>query len=70
MSTAQAVALGIALAAVLVGLMVTSSRLVGQIAERFGEDPRPWRLRMLPFTVLGPLITWLLLSRRGGGGFA
>ena len=70
MTTLQEVVLALALAAVVVGLLVTSSRLVGQIAERFGEDPRPWQLRMLPLTVLGPIVTWLILSRRDGGGFA
>ena len=68
MSLPERIALGVVVAAVVVGLLVTSSRLVGRIAESFGEDPRPWQLRMLPLPLLGPLLTWLLLSRRGGGG--
>jgi hypothetical protein len=66
-TTPQTVGLAVALAALVVALLVTSARLVGQIAERFGEDPRPWQLRMLPLTVFGPLVVWLILSRRGGG---
>jgi hypothetical protein len=59
--------LAVALIAVaLVGaVLVLSARLTGQVAERFGEDPKPWQLRMLPF---GPVLAWLLLSRPGGGG--
>ena len=49
-------------------VLALSMRLTGQVAEHFGEDPRPWQLRMLPFALFGPLVLWLLLSRRGGGG--
>jgi len=44
-----------------------SMRLVGQVAEEFGEDPARWRLLMLPFGVFGPVVARVILSRRGGG---
>ena len=68
MTTPQAVALAIALTAVFAGILWTSVKMVGQVAERFGEDPRPWQLRMLPFHAFGPFLLWWILSRRGGGG--
>jgi hypothetical protein len=49
-------------------VLLLSARVTGQVAERFGEDPRPWQLRMLPFGPFGPVLAWLLLSRAGGGG--
>jgi hypothetical protein len=55
-------------AAVVAAVLVLSARLTGLVAEHFGEDPRPWQLRLLPLAVLGPVILWLLLSQRGGGG--
>lgn len=70
MSVPERIAVAVAVAAVVVGVLVASTRLVGRIAERCGEDPRPWQLRMLPLPVFGPLLTWLLLGRRGGGGLA
>lgn len=54
--------------AVVAAVLLLSVRLTGQVAETFGEDPREWQLRMLPFALLGPVILWLLLSRRGPGG--
>jgi hypothetical protein len=54
--------------AVLAGVLVLSTRLTGLVAENFGEDPQHWQLRMLPFALFGPIIAWLLLSRRAGGG--
>ena len=58
--------------AAVAALLLVSVRLTGQVAESFGEDPRPWQLRMLPFALFGPVIAWVLLSRggRGRGGFA
>jgi len=55
-----------------VGVWVLSMRLVGQVAEEFGEDPARWRLLMLPFGIFGPVVARMLLSRNGGGrgGFA
>jgi hypothetical protein len=44
-----------------------SMRLVGQVAEEFGEDPARWRIMMLPFGLLGPMVARVILSRRGGG---
>jgi hypothetical protein len=44
-----------------------SMRLVGQVAEEFGEDPARWRIMMLPFGLLGPIVARAILSRRGGG---
>ena len=49
-------------------LILVSVRVTGQVAERFGEDPRSWQLRMLPFTAFGPFLAWLILSNRHGGG--
>ena len=48
-------------------VLVLSARLTGLVAERFGEDPKPWQLRMLPYGPFGPVLAWLLLSRPGGG---
>ena len=61
---------GLAFATVIVaaGLVVLSVLVVGRVAEAFGEDPRRWQLLMLPFTVFGPFVAWIVLSRRGGGG--
>ena len=57
------------IAAVLAAAVVLFSvRVTGQVAERFGEDPRWWQLRMLPFTAFGPFLAWLILSHRHGGG--
>ena len=57
--------------AVVAAVLLLSARLTGQVAENFGEDPREWQLRMLPFALFGPVILWLLLSRRNGrGGWA
>jgi hypothetical protein len=53
--------------AVVAAVLVLSSRLTGLVAENFGEDPRPWQLRMLPFALFGPIIAWLILSRGGSG---
>ncbi len=50
-----------------VGVWVLSMRLVGQVAEEFGEDPARWRLLMLPFGIFGPVVARMLLSRNGGG---
>jgi hypothetical protein len=61
----------VVLTATVVAAWVVSLRLVGAVAEEFGEDPARWRLLMLPFGVFGPVIARALLSRRsGGGGFA
>jgi len=64
--TASEIALVVALVAVVVGALVLSARMVGVVAERFGEDPRYWQPRMLPFAFFGPVVLWLLLSHRGG----
>jgi len=57
--------------AVVAAVLLLSARLTGQVAENFGEDPREWQRRMLPFALFGPIILWLLLSRRNGrGGWA
>ena len=58
--------------AVVAAVLLLSVRLTGQVADNFGEDPREWQLRMLPFALFGPVIAWVLLSRRGSGrgGFA
>ncbi len=59
--------------AVLVGVVAVvavwglSMRLVGQVAEEFGEDPARWRLLMLPFGIFGRIVARVLLSRNGGG---
>ena len=60
------------LVAVVAAVLLVSARLTGQVAENFGADPREWQLRMLPFALFGPILAWVLLSRRGGGrgGFA
>ena len=63
---------GLAIAAgavvLVAAVLVLSARLTGLVAERFGEDPKPWQLRMLPFGPFGPVLAWVLLSRPGGGG--
>ena len=64
--TALVIAVGTV--ALVAGVLVLSARLTGQVAERFGEDPKPWQLRMLPLGPFGPVIAWLLLSRPGGRG--
>ena len=56
---------------VVAAVLLLSARLTGQVAESFGEDPREWQLRLLPFALFGPILLWLLLSRRNGrGGWA
>jgi hypothetical protein len=50
------------------GSLRVSMRLVGEVAEEFGEDPARWRTLMLPFGLFGPVICRFLLTRRGGGG--
>jgi hypothetical protein len=45
-----------------------SIRVVGRVAEQFGEDPARWQVLMLPFSVFGPFVAWAILSRRNGGG--
>lgn len=54
-------------AVAVVGVWVLSMRLVGQVAEEFGEDPARWRLLMLPFGIFGPVVARMLLSRNSGG---
>jgi hypothetical protein len=53
-------------------VLVVSSRLVGQIAEQYGEDPAWWKARMLWFGFFGPVVAKVMLERGrgGGGGFA
>ena len=46
----------VVLTAAVVAAWVVSLRLVGAVAEEFGEDPARWRLLMLPFGVFGPVI--------------
>jgi hypothetical protein len=53
--------------AVVAAVLLLSARLTGRVAENFGEDPRIWQLRMLPFALFGPIIAWLILSRGGSG---
>jgi hypothetical protein len=43
-------------------------RVVGRVAEGFGQDPRHWQKLMLPFGPLGPAIAYALLRRGGRGG--
>ena len=54
--------------ALVAAVLVLSARLTGLVAVRFGEDPKPWQLRMLPLGPFGPVLAWVLLSRPGGGG--
>jgi hypothetical protein len=54
-------------ACVVAAVLALCARLTGQVATRFGVEPRPWQLRMLPFGPFGPPLLWLLLSQRGGG---
>jgi hypothetical protein len=54
--------------AVVAAVLVLSTRLTGLVAENFGEDPRVWQLRMLPFALFGRTILWVLPNRRGSGG--
>ena len=59
----------VALIVLVVGaVLAISYRLTGLVAEQFGEDPALWQLRLLPLALFGPIVLWLLLSRRGGGG--
>jgi hypothetical protein len=58
----------IVVVAVVAAVLLLSSRLTGLVAENFGEDPGEWQRRMLPFALFGPIILWLILSRRGSGG--
>jgi hypothetical protein len=53
-------------------VLVVSSRVVGQIAEQYGEDPAWWKARMLPLRFFGPVVAKIMLERGrgGGGGFA
>lgn len=67
MTGAQAIATLLVVAAVVVGVLVVSTRLVGEIAERFGEDPRYWQRRLLPLGFFGPVVLWIILNRRDGG---
>ena len=60
----------VVLTAAVVALWAMSMRLVGAVAEEFGEDPARWRMLMLPFGVFGPVVARMLLNRRSGGGFA
>jgi len=57
----------LAVAVAVVAVWGLSMRLVGQVAEEFGEDPARWRLLMLPFGILGPVVARVLLSRNDGG---
>jgi hypothetical protein len=68
MPTLGVVLVVVALTASVIALWVISMRLVGAVAEEFGEDPARWRLLMLPFGVFGPVVARALLTRRGGGG--
>jgi hypothetical protein len=61
------VAAAVLVVAVVAAVLLLSMRLTGQVAESFGADPKPWQARMLPFALVGPVIAWVLLSRRGGG---
>ena len=61
------VALVLVAAVVVVAALRLSMRLVSQVAEEFGEDPARWRVMMLPFGLLGPMVARVILSRRGGG---
>jgi hypothetical protein len=53
---------------VVVGVLTVSTRLVGQVAEEFHEDPARWKAAMLPFGLLGPMVARVILARRNGGG--
>jgi hypothetical protein len=67
-TTAQGGVLGLALTAVVLGVLWTSAQITGQVARRFGEEPHPWQLRMLPFGPFGPfgpVLLWFLLNQRG-----
>jgi hypothetical protein len=64
----QTLAIAVVGVAVVAGVLWMSAQLTGQVAERFGEEPRSWQLRMLPFGLFGPFVLWFILSRRGGGG--
>ena len=70
MTTAQGVLVGVALTAIVLGVLWMSAQITGQVAQRFGEEPRFWQLRMLPFGPFGPVLLWFVLNQRGGGGFA
>jgi hypothetical protein len=56
---------GVVLAITVFGLSV---RMVGDIADQYGEDRASWQMWMLPFGIFGPLIARIILDRRNGGG--
>lgn len=68
MSPWQSLLIAVITVVVIGGMLAASAVLVGRVAEQFGEDRRWWQLRMLPFTLFGPVVAWMILSRRGGGG--
>jgi hypothetical protein len=62
-------AIGVGLVTIIVvAVLLLSARLVGQVAEEFGEDPATWQARMLPFGMFGPVLARAILNRRNGGG--
>ena len=68
MSSSQSLIVAVITVVVIGGMLAVSAVLVGRVAEQFGEDRRWWQLRMLPFTLFGPVVAWMILSRRGSGG--
>jgi len=65
-STADvALLLGVALAVVIEALCI---RMVGDVAESYGEERTTWQAWMLPLGVFGPMVAKILLDRRHGGG--
>ena len=60
-----AILLGVALAVVIEALCI---RMVGDLAESFGEERTTWQAWMLPLGVFGPMVAKILLDRRHGGG--
>jgi len=66
MSAGDAIAVVVVGAALVLGTLVVAGRIVGDVAREFGEDPARWRMLMLPFGLLGPLVARMLLTRRGG----
>ncbi len=67
MSTADMVTI-IAVLIVVIAAYGYSIRLVGRVAEEFGEDPARWQMLMLPFALFGPMVAKVILTRRNGGG--
>ncbi|HWB67014.1 MAG TPA: hypothetical protein VG708_09325 [Mycobacteriales bacterium] len=55
---------------VVCAVLLVSARMTGQIAKSYGADPAYWQARTLPFGFFGPIVTWIMLNRRDGGGFA